>query len=111
MNGLNAEGFEASGIREGRQHGNEAIAEDVAFVGRVDWHPLEGALLGASVFDGNSGQDQNVDGVTVPVPDTPTTLWDMHAEFQRWGLERARARHDGAPRRRRRLTTALRAQA
>ncbi|MFM8332544.1 MAG: hypothetical protein ACKN9T_12715, partial [Candidatus Methylumidiphilus sp.] len=46
MNGLNAEGFESSGIREGRQSGSKAIAEDFAFTGRIDYDmPFAPGLL------------------------------------------------------------------
>ena len=38
--GLNARGLRPSGLRDARQHGNRAFAEDVAFVGRVDFKPL-----------------------------------------------------------------------
>lgn len=89
-NGLNAKGYEASGIREGRQKGNEALAEDPAFVGRVDWTPLPGLLVGVSTFVGNAGQDQSfeVTGVPVPVelPSTLTALWDLHAQYEWRGL-------------------------
>ena len=53
VNGFNAAGFSASGIRGGRQNGNRALAEDFALVGRVDWTPWHGVLLGASAYVGN----------------------------------------------------------
>ena len=84
MNGLNAEGFDSSGLRDGRQAGNHAIAEHGAVTARVDWFPIEGLLLGASAFHGNAGQNQTIGATSLP--DTPTTLWDAHAEFERWGL-------------------------
>jgi hypothetical protein len=91
-NGLNAKGYDASGIRDGRQKGSEALAEDPAFAGRLDWTPLPGLLVGASAFVGNSGQDQDftVTGVPTPVnlPSTLTALWDLHAQydFRGWHL-------------------------
>jgi hypothetical protein len=76
VNGLNATGFDASGIRGGRQKGSKALAEDIAFVGRLDFRPMENLLVGGSVYAGNSGQNQ--DGV----PDAFTTLYDIHAQYQ-----------------------------
>ena len=90
-NGLNARGYEASGIREGRQKGNEALAEDPAFTGRLDWTPLPGLLLGVSTFVGNSGQDQSFDVTGVPdpvkLPSALTALWDLHAQYEWQGLK------------------------
>ncbi len=90
MNGLNAKGYEASGIREGRQAGNDALAEDPAFSGRVDWTPTPGLLVGVSTFVGNAGQDQSfeVPGVPDPVklPSSLTALWDLHAQYETHGL-------------------------
>jgi hypothetical protein len=83
---LNARGFSSSGIRGGRQQGNRALAEDVAGSARVDWSPdtLPGALLGASAFVGNTGQNNAFDGEDV---DALTTLWDLHAQYRFRGLE------------------------
>jgi hypothetical protein len=89
-NGLNAEGFDATGVRDTRQNGNRALAEHLAVTGRLDWTPLPGLLVGASVFAGNTGQDQtfSVTGVVGPVrmPDAFTVLWDAHAQYEWRGL-------------------------
>ncbi len=89
-NGLNAEGYDAKGIRDARQSGNRALAEDVAFAGRLDWTPLPGLLIGGSTFLGNAGQNQTftVTGVPDPVdmPSTFTALWETHAQFEWRGL-------------------------
>ena len=89
VNGMNAQGFSDEGIREGRQNGSDAFAEDLAFVGRLDWTPLDGLLVGASVYAGDSGQDQRVDlagGGTTRIPATPTILWDVHTQYEMSGL-------------------------
>jgi hypothetical protein len=88
---MNALGFELSGIREGRQQGSEALAEDLAFVGRLDWQPVPEVTLGGSAFVGNTGQDQafdtNLDGFDdVHLPDALLTLWEAHGEFASHGL-------------------------
>jgi hypothetical protein len=75
VNGMNALGFDTSGIRNGRQSGSEALAEDLAFVGRLDWTPMPELLLGASVYAGDSGQDQRISlagGGSTRLPSTPT---------------------------------------
>jgi thiamine biosynthesis lipoprotein ApbE len=57
VNGLNAEGFAADGLREGSQEGSNALARNFAFTGRLDYAGLPGVLVGASFFTGNSAQD------------------------------------------------------
>jgi hypothetical protein len=85
VNGFDATGFDPSGIRDGRQNGSEALAEDMAFVGRLDFAPLDFLLLGGSVYVGNSGQSQSIDGVHIP--DALTTLWELHAQLRAKGLQ------------------------
>lgn len=76
IDGFDATGFSASGLRGGRQQGSEALAEDFAWVGRLDWHGVEGLVLGASAYVGDSGQSQIG-------ADVSTTIWEAHAEY-RW---------------------------
>src|SRR5262245_19117322 len=84
VNGLNSKGYTAEGIEEGRQEGSEALAENWAVTARFDWSPTPGAVLGASVFSGNSDQGER----------TPsgrsfsgtTTLFDVHADWKWRGL-------------------------
>lgn len=79
VTGLNAEGFTADeSIREGRQAGAEAIAEDLAFTGRLDWHPVEGTLFGGAFYRGNSGQGRGFDG--------RVTLNELHGEARLRGI-------------------------
>ena len=80
MNGLDATGFSASGIRGGRQAGKEANAQSLAWTGRLDWTPLPGVLLGTSFYTGNSNQTGNGEALT-------TTLWDAHAEYRARGFQ------------------------
>jgi len=80
INGFNAEGFDSGGLRGGRQKGNRALAEHLAFVGRLDWAPIQQFLIGGSVYHGNSGQNQDA------IPDTPTTIWEVHAQYEDYGL-------------------------
>jgi hypothetical protein len=60
--GLDALGFTtSSGIREGRQHGAEATAEDLALVGRLEYAAKGGLTLGTSGYYG--GADQGMPGL------------------------------------------------
>jgi len=80
INGFDATGFDASGLRGGRQKGSEALAEDLAFVARVDWTDTPGVLVGGSVYQGDAGQEQ------AGLGDTQTTIWEVHGETRWRGL-------------------------
>jgi hypothetical protein len=80
VNGFDAQGFSPSGLRGGRQNGSEALAEDMAFVGRVDYSPLDWLLVGGSAYVGDSGQNQSIDGVDLP--NALTTIWEVHAQLR-----------------------------
>jgi len=86
VNGMDAKGFSASGIRGGRQSGSQARAEDLAFVGRVDYTPqsLPGVSFGGSAYLGNSGQNQTFNGQQV---DAFTQLYEGHVQVKYRGLE------------------------
>jgi hypothetical protein len=71
--GLDAAGFGAEeSIRDGRQAGGEAKAENFAAVGRIDWTPFEGTMFGGSLYRGGSGQDAGFDGTV--------TMAEIHAQ-------------------------------
>jgi hypothetical protein len=82
--GLSSAGFEAEGIREGRQGGSESLAADFAFTGRADLTALPGVMVGASLFTGNSGQGRTVDGTRIG---GRVTLAEAHAQLERAGLQ------------------------
>jgi len=85
VNGLDAEGFSAAGLRGGRQKGSKAKADDLAWVGRLDYEGIPGLGLGMSAYIGNSGQNlMSVDGSTL---DVRTAIWEAHAEWRVRGLE------------------------
>jgi len=92
INGFDGTGFDATGLRGGRQKGSEALAEHVAFVGRADVRVTDGVLVGGSVYAGKSGQNQTlVQGAApnqfeVNVTDAFTTIWEVHAQVKRKGL-------------------------
>lgn len=81
VNGLNAAGYAADGLREGSQEGSLALARNFAVTGRLDYMGLPGVLVGASFFTGNSSQGQ-----VTPAGesfDARTTFVDFHLDA-RW---------------------------
>jgi len=79
VNGLDASGFSNNGLRGGRQKGSEALSDHWGGVFRTDVNVLPGLDLGGSVYAGKSGQNQ--DGI----PDTMTTIWELHGQYRRYG--------------------------
>jgi hypothetical protein len=88
VSGFNAQNFSDGGVRGGRQKGNHALSEDLAFVTRLDWRPdlVPGLLLGGSVYLGDAGQDVRLDSGT-RLPDTRMFLGEVHAQYQRGPLK------------------------
>ena len=84
VNGLDASGFTASGLRGGRQKGSRAKADDLAFVVRADYEALPGWRLGGSLYGGNSGQ--NGTGSGGALPSAMTTIYELHAEYRAHGI-------------------------
>ncbi len=87
LTGFDAEGFAASGIRDGRQNGAEAKGINFGVVGRLDWTGVPGLTLGGSAYVGNAGQ-----GATLPSDPTVsigarTTIWEAHAEYKARGFD------------------------
>ena len=85
VNGLEATGFSATGIRDGRQKGSKAKAANLAFTGRVDVTPTPGIFVGASIYSGGSGQgDVEIDGRSF---DVRMTIFDVHGQAQIRGFD------------------------
>lgn len=98
INGFEGEKFSSGGLRGGRQKGSRALANDFAFVGRVDVADVgvNGLLLGGSVYTGQSGQEQDIaptldddTGAVVnpggKAPDAQTTIYEVHAQYKGHG--------------------------
>ncbi len=85
VNGMDASGFSASGLRGGRQKGSKAKAADLAFAGRLDFSPIPGAIVGAGLYAGGSDQGQlTADG---EVLDVSTTVAEVHGQLQLRGVD------------------------
>jgi len=80
VNGLDATGFSAGGLRGGRQKGSQAKAEDLAVVLRADYTDTPGVLVGGSVYHGNSGHRQ------AGLGDTATSIYELHGEVKYRGV-------------------------
>ena len=84
VNGFRGAGFAAGGLRGGRQKGNQAKADDLAWVGRLDFTGVPGLLIGGSAYIGDSGQDLLASGQSV---DVGTQILEGHLEWRWRGLE------------------------
>jgi len=87
INGFDASGFAASGIRGGRQNGAQAAAEDFGAVGRVDYTGKLGLLVGTSAYLGNSGQGAEVPSAPGQTVGAQTFIWEGHAEYKARGFD------------------------
>jgi uncharacterized small protein (DUF1192 family) len=81
VNGMNAAGFTANGLRDGRQGGIEAKADDWAFAGRADVTPIPGVFAGIGVYHGNSGQHQ------FATTKAGTSIVELHGQAQVRGFD------------------------
>jgi hypothetical protein len=84
LNGLRAGGFSSGGVRGGRQKGSHALAEDFAVVGRLDYAPQPGLVLGGSLYHGGSGQGIRAPGGGELSVDT--TIVEAHVDWRWRGL-------------------------
>jgi hypothetical protein len=82
VNGLDAAGFDETGVRGGRQKGNRARWEDVAGVLAVDVQAAAPVSVGGSVFAGGADQGRTFDGMETKVT---TTLAEGHLELRHGG--------------------------
>ncbi|MBK8816188.1 MAG: hypothetical protein IPN42_12150 [Methylococcaceae bacterium] len=86
VNGLNAEDFSSSGIRDGRGGGSQAKAETFGYVARVDYAPqaVPGLTVGGSAYVGEAGQNETFAGKKASVF---TQLYEAHAQWKYRGWE------------------------
>ncbi|HEX9654389.1 MAG TPA: hypothetical protein VGA99_11810 [bacterium] len=82
---LNAANFSSSGIRSGRQNGAQALAENLAISGRLDYTGVSGLDVGGSFFVGNTGQ--SLSDTSGNELDARLSLFSVHFMFARKGME------------------------
>jgi hypothetical protein len=87
INGFDATGFAASGIRGGRQNGAEASAENFGAVGRFDYTGVLGLTLGTSAYLGNSGQGAVLPSDPTRTIGAKTFIWEGHAQYKLRGFD------------------------
>ncbi|HEX2249797.1 MAG TPA: hypothetical protein VHH32_05575 [Gemmatimonadales bacterium] len=87
VNGFDASGFSASGLRGGRQNGSEAAAENFGVVGRVDVAPGLGLTVGSSAYLGNSGQGEVLPSNPAATLGARTFIWEGHAQYKAGGFD------------------------
>ena len=78
MAGADADPFNSSGLRGGRQKGSQAKADNLAGALRVDYEGLPGTILGVAGYYGGSGQDA---GFTAE-----TAIFDFHLDTKWQGI-------------------------
>jgi len=84
LNGLKGASFSSSGVRGGRQKGANALAEDLAWTGRLDYTATPGLTAGVSAYIGDSGQ-----GLLDPegrIVDARTQIVDLHLDWNYRGF-------------------------
>jgi len=84
VNGFDASGFSAKGLRGGRQNGSKAKADDFAWTGRLDYVATQGLVAGLSGYYGNSGQGLEDGAGTI---DAGTSIFEAHVDWRFKGLE------------------------
>jgi opacity protein-like surface antigen len=83
INGFRGSEFSSSGLRGGRQKGSKALANDFAFVARMDVEVVLGLSVGGSIYTGQSGQEEKVG--LVDLPDAQTTIYELHGQYKGYG--------------------------
>ena len=108
VNGFDATGFSASGLRGGRQKGSKALSDNWAFVSRIDYDMgafAPGLMFGGSVYAGKSGQNQTISRCVTDcspgapgtpvltlgnqsfgIPDSFVHIYELHAQYRAHGL-------------------------
>lgn len=89
VTGLKATGFSSAGIRNGRQSGSNETAEDIAWVGRLDYNLYDMLTLGGSAYVGNSGQGKSYGNAVsgYSKSDVLTQIYETHAQLLTHGFE------------------------
>jgi hypothetical protein len=82
--GLDSRGFRGNNIREAKSNVNRAKINDIAFSARLEYEPIPQVKFGSSLYVGNTGQNEKVEGKTI---DGTFTMYDIDYQFQWKGFE------------------------
>jgi hypothetical protein len=81
VNGFNGAKFSSEGLRDGRQKGEKAKADNFALTGRLDVTPVPGVFFGGSFYSGGSAQGSLMEN------DLRTTIISLHGQAQIRGFD------------------------
>jgi hypothetical protein len=84
MNSFDSRGFKASDNRGLRTRGNRSRFNDLAVVGRLEYEPYPEIKFGSSIFLGQTGQNESVDGQTI---DGFFQMYEADVQLQWKGFE------------------------
>lgn len=85
VNGFDASGFTAEkGLRDGRQSGASALANDFGITGRLDYTGVTGLVAGVSTYTGQASQNMSN---TLGKIDSLTSIVDIHADYRIAGFQ------------------------
>ncbi|MEX0999812.1 MAG: hypothetical protein WD000_07625 [Thermodesulfobacteriota bacterium] len=91
MNSFDARGFRANNNRSLRIRGGRARFNDIAWVSRVEYEPVPYVAIGASMFLGNTGQNERIDNAESPFNgdklDGFFQMYEADVQFQYSGFE------------------------
>lgn len=77
-------GFNAGGLRGGRQKGARELAEDFSVIGRIDYVGVPGLMVGGSAMWGETGHNRLLG--TTEIEGT-TTIFEGHFDFAAGGFD------------------------
>jgi hypothetical protein len=84
VNSLDAQGFDETGVREGRQGGNRVLFEDVAGIFALEIEPGPALSVGGSFYAGQAAQNQVFAGEEIR---GTTVLTEGHVEVRAGGFK------------------------
>ncbi len=83
-----ASNIAGSDLRDIRQKGSKAEADDLAVTGRLDWKPASGVMVGGSFWSGDMGHEQELldtGDSSLGSPDVHMDLYEAHLQYKRGG--------------------------
>ncbi|MEO8602812.1 MAG: hypothetical protein ABI629_09565 [bacterium] len=89
LTSFNAKGYQSLNLRNARQQGNDELANDWSFVGRVDYQPLTIWSMGGTLYLGDQGQSElyGNDDIGFRKAGVFTQMYEVHSEVVSRGFE------------------------